>query len=148
MNVPRVVLTGAGLGLCPFAPGTVASAVTAVLGWWLLSVSVWAVALAGLVAVVLGCWASRVEQLRGDPGSVVIDEVAGQLLALLGAGSADPLWVLAGFALFRVFDIAKPGLVGWADRQTGPLWVMADDIIAGLLTAISLLAARHLAGLP
>jgi phosphatidylglycerophosphatase A len=79
---------------------------------------------------------------------VVIDEVAGQMVALLGA-TWRPSWagLLIAFALFRLFDIAKPGPVGWADRRSGSLYVMADDLIAGglaaagtaiLLTAIAL----------
>lgn len=72
-----------------------------------------------------------------DPGEIVIDEVAGQLVALLplAGGRARP-WALAtGFALFRVLDIVKPGPVGWADRKAGSFGVMGDDLIAGGLAA-------------
>lgn len=148
MSVARMVLTAGGLGLCPRVPGTLASAVTAALGYALLTVSVWAVALAALAAVALGWWALRAETVEGDPGSVVIDEVAGQLLALLGAGGADPWLVLLGFALFRLFDIVKPGPVGWADRQSGVVGLMGDDIIAGVFAAAALVGLRHFAGLP
>ena len=81
-----------------------------------------------------------------DPSEIVIDEVAGQWIALLpiafGAANAGvgvtalwPGWV-AAFVLFRLFDIWKPGPVGWADRRHGPLGVMLDDVIAGVLAAI------------
>jgi phosphatidylglycerophosphatase A len=81
-----------------------------------------------------------------DPSEIVIDEVAGQWIALLpvmiGASHAGasvlalwPGWVLA-FAAFRLFDITKPGPVGWADRQQGPLGVMLDDVIAGIMAAL------------
>ena len=46
-----------------------------------------------------------------------------------------PGWISA-FVLFRLFDIWKPGPVGWADRKSGPLGVMLDDIIAGLMAAL------------
>ncbi|NNK79032.1 MAG: phosphatidylglycerophosphatase A, partial [Litoreibacter sp.] len=79
------------------------------------------------------------------------DEVAGQWIALLpvsvgamhsGAGFWA-LWpgVLTAFVMFRLFDIWKPGPVGWADRKTGPVGVMLDDLIAGLLAAIVVMAA-------
>jgi phosphatidylglycerophosphatase A len=85
-----------------------------------------------------------------DPSEIVIDEVAGQWLAIWAisypAWSHDiaisalwPGWV-AAFALFRLFDIWKPGPVGWADRKTGPMGVMLDDVIAGILAALGVAA--------
>ena len=76
----------------------------------------------------------------------MIDEVAGQWVALFpvsyGAMFAGvpitalwPGWVV-GFLAFRLFDILKPGPVGWADRRDDPLGVMLDDVIAGALAAL------------
>jgi phosphatidylglycerophosphatase A len=48
------------------------------------------------------------------------------------------------FALFRLFDITKPGPIGWADRHGGAFWVMADDVLAGAAAALILLAVRAL----
>lgn len=90
-----------------------------------------------------------------DPSWIVIDEVAGQFVALLpvslGAAAAGapvlalwPGW-LAAFLAFRLFDIWKPGPVGWADRQGGALGVMLDDLIAGALAAIAVAAGAGLA---
>ena len=84
----------------------------------------------------------------------MIDEVVGQWVALmplsLGLWAAGapahlfpwPGWV-GGFVLFRLFDIWKPGPVGWADRRKGPTGVMLDDVVAGVLAAlvVTLLAA-------
>jgi nicotinamide-nucleotide amidase len=81
-----------------------------------------------------------------DPSEIVIDEVAGQFVALwpvsfgaefAGVGFLD-LWpgIVTAFLAFRLFDIWKPGPVGWADRQEGALGVMADDLIAGWLAAL------------
>ena len=77
---------------------------------------------------------------------MVIDELAGQWIALLpiaiGATHAQvsfwALWpgVLTAFVAFRLFDILKPGPVGWADRRDDPLGVMLDDVIAGVFAAI------------
>jgi phosphatidylglycerophosphatase A len=73
---------------------------------------------------------------------VVVDEAAGQSLAL--AAASGWLGVVLAFALFRLFDVAKPGPVGWADRQPGPLGVMGDDLIAGALAAAALLLMEAL----
>jgi len=109
------------------------------------------VALVAGIAVTfgLGYWATKIET-KGkddhDPSEIVIDEVAGQWIALLpvsiGATHANAnlwdLWpgVLAAFLLFRLFDIWKPGFVGWADRKGDALGVMLDDVIAGVFAAI------------
>lgn len=101
------------------------------------------------LALVLGWWATAQEtqgKADHDPSEIVIDEVAGQWIALLpvmiGASHAGagllalwPGWVTA-FVAFRFFDITKLGPVGWADRQHGPLGVMLDDVIAGILAAL------------
>uniref|UniRef100_UPI0025D95FA8 phosphatidylglycerophosphatase A family protein n=1 Tax=Roseobacter sp. TaxID=1907202 RepID=UPI0025D95FA8 len=84
----------------------------------------------------------------------VIDELVGQWIALLPLSYAAwsmgismlvmwPGWI-AAFALFRLFDIWKPGPVGWADRRGDALGVMLDDVIAGVFAALGVLA---LAGL-
>jgi phosphatidylglycerophosphatase A len=65
----------------------------------------------------------------------VIDEFAGQWIAMLPLATATPLGLLAAFALFRLLDITKPGPIGWADRQHGAAGVMADDLIAGAIAA-------------
>jgi phosphatidylglycerophosphatase A len=112
-----------------------------------------------LVATLVGFWSvPRYLRMTGgeDPSEVVIDEVAGQLLALSFTviplwqhGVADlalaawPGWV-APFLLFRLFDIWKPWLVGRADRMQGAAGVMLDDLWAGLFAGLGSVA---LAGL-
>ncbi len=132
------IACGFGAGLVPWAPGTVGSAV-ALLPWLVLRELPLPLYL-GLVALafVAGTWAARVSAVRlglADPGVIVIDEFVGQWLALV---SAPPGWlaVLAGFALFRLFDVWKPWPVSWADRRVkGGLGVMLDDALAGLMAA-------------
>ncbi|RAI56269.1 phosphatidylglycerophosphatase A family protein [Roseicella frigidaeris] len=139
-----LVATLGGIGRLRPAPGSWGSA--AVLPAALLGPG-WCLGL-GLLLTLLGYWASlRLlgEDAPADPGWVVVDEGAGQLLTLaaLPAGAGLPGVALA-FLLFRLFDITKPGPVGWADRQHGARGIMLDDLIAGGLAALPLLALRGL----
>jgi phosphatidylglycerophosphatase A len=101
------------------------------------------VGLAGLVVLAAGIPAAESycrASAKSDPSEVVIDEVAGQLLAL---ALVPPDWLsyALGFLFFRVFDILKPGPIGWADRKIkGGLGVMLDDVIAGVLAGLLLYA--------
>ena len=142
MNLARMVAGGCGTGFAPVAPGTVASAAAVLVGAALLLVSPWLVAAAAMLAIAAGFWAVPRAGVEGDPGWVVIDEFAGQWIALLALSQVSLVGLLAGFALFRLFDIVKPGPVGWADRQHGVFGVMMDDVIAGVLAALLLAAVR------
>jgi len=151
MNRLAVLLaTSLGAGYFPVAPGTAGSAVGVVI--YLLTRHRSAPEQIGLLAVisVVGVWAASVAARhfeRDDPGPVVIDEVAGQLLTLLltgvGVGGA-----IVGFFLFRVLDIFKP----WPARQFeslhGGLGIMADDLMVAvygnLLMRLFVLAAARL----
>jgi phosphatidylglycerophosphatase A len=79
------------------------------------------------------------EEYGEDPSQAVIDEVAGQWIALF-AIPASPLAVLLAFILFRIFDILKPGLVDRAQRLPGGWGIMADDVLAGVFANLSLRA--------
>lgn len=125
-----------GAGLLPKVPGTWGSAAALPFAWGLMAAGGPFLLLAAAIACfAIGWWASAVYVgLTGadDPGEVVIDEVAGQWLVLLAA-PLDPASYLAGFALFRLFDIWKPWPVRWADRRVGGgLGIMLDDVLAGL----------------
>lgn len=144
MSPAVAVASLCGIGRMRLAPGTWASLAVlpaALLGpWWCLAL--------GVGFTLIGLWAvSRLPEARQDPGWVVVDEAAGQCLALaaLPAG-ASFWWVLAGFLLFRAFDILKPGPVGWADRMEGSFGVMLDDVLAGLMAAGLLGLGRLAAG--
>ena len=140
-----LVASGGGLGRVPAAQGTVASAVATVLGAGLLAASPWALAAAVVAATLCGVWAVRAAGAgEADPGWVVIDEVAGQWIALLALPRPSAVWLIAAFLLFRLLDIAKPGPIGWADRRHDAFGVMADDVIAGGVAALLLLGARAL----
>jgi len=134
------VATLGGVGRAPVAPGTVASAITA-LALWLLSPPPLTLAVLLIVVTGLGTWAAdEAERALGDrdPGMIVVDEVAGMMLAVL-AVPATPVALLAGFLLFRVFDVVKPFPANVAQRLPGGLGVMVDDLVAGLY-ALALLA--------
>jgi phosphatidylglycerophosphatase A len=138
----RIIASGFGCGYAPLAPGTVASAITLLPGVLLLQISPALPTLAALLATLVGLWAIRAARIEGDPGWVVIDEVAGQLLALCGLARATLPGVLAAFCVFRLLDVIKPGPIAWADRQGGAAGIMADDLIAGAITAGVLWAVR------
>ena len=90
-----------------------------------------------LIVCVLGIRAATLYEAvtgRKDAKEIIIDEVAGQWIALLVV-PLDWRWWLAAFCLFRLFDILKPGPVKMAEGFSGGLGVMADDIVAGVLAA-------------
>ncbi len=138
MTSARLIASGLGLGWLPAAPGTWAS-LAALLPAAAIQYAggPLALAIAMVAAAFLGLWAIRAcGETEDDPGWIVIDEVAGQWLALVPAALDWRLYV-AGFALFRLFDIAKPWPVGWADRALpGAAGIMVDDLLAGIYAAI------------
>ena len=148
------IATCGPVGDIPIAPGTFGSAVGLglVVGFQELPLDgVWqTVALATLEAIVLavgiGC-AGKAEVFfrRKDPGQVVIDEVAGQVLTLLPVASWGRVtwkWLLAGFLLFRIFDIIKPPPARNLERLPGGWGIMMDDCAAGLYSLAALMIYR------
>ena len=135
------VATVAYCGYFPFAPGTVGSAaglVVYLLVWWTHSPILELGLIAGLFAA--GVWAgTTAERFFGgiDPGPIVIDEVVGMLitLAFIPVGWSG---MLAGFVLFRIFDVLKPFPAGRLESLHGGLGVMADDAMAGIYSNVCL----------
>ena len=153
----RLIATGFGLGYLRPAPGTWASAATVALGYGLHRVGHFPlVAAAAALAVVVAFWSvSRFTAglEAKDKSEIVIDEVAGQLIALCATSGGFwfagmpasvfpwPAWVIP-FLFFRLFDIWKPWIIGRADRRTDSVGVVLDDIWAGIFAALaSILAA-------
>jgi phosphatidylglycerophosphatase A len=166
----KLIATAGGLGYLPLMPGTFGSLagvglyvlgifVAAHFGWSHGSTAQWNASApmdgpAGLwIAVIItvlissvGVWAAGCEErasARKDPQHVVIDEVSGQLITFVVALS--PLnwkYCLAGFILFRAFDIAKPFPVRQAESLPGGWGIMADDWLAGLYAALGLWILR------
>lgn len=126
-----------GVGYLKPAPGTFGSLAALPLAWgvfWLTG-STAAIYLSACLLFLLGVWATAVYQHRTgkmDPKEVVIDEVAGQMLLLAGLPQTVTAYV-AGFILFRLFDVLKPWPVSYFDRRVkNAFGVMMDDICAGL----------------
>ena len=161
MTLSRLVSIGFGLGLLRPAPGTWGS-IGAIIAGILIDyyLGFWVLVGATILAILAGFWACNAElhdRPGADPSEIVIDEVAGQWIALLfpafafwrmgmtdWATAAYPGWV-AAFVFFRLFDIWKPWLVGRADRRGDPAGVMIDDLWAGLFAGIAVVIAAGIA---
>jgi phosphatidylglycerophosphatase A len=131
------------------APGTAGSAV-ALLVLWLVPFSRSGLVFYFVAVTVLGVWAAHVAEpvLGGkDPGAIVIDEVAGMTLSVL-ALPLTPAFLVAGFLLFRVFDVIKPPPARQSQRFRGGIGVVIDDLIAGLYALAVLAGARALFAWP
>ncbi|MGL4281741.1 MAG: phosphatidylglycerophosphatase A family protein [Albidovulum sp.] len=161
MTLPRLIATLFGVGLMRPAPGTWGSAVAIALGVaidHLLGFPALLVATA--LVIPLGYWAVAGTVAASDdkdPSEIVIDEVAGQWIALLfpafafwWRGMEDwwlmayPGWV-AAFVFFRLFDIWKPGPAGRADRRHTAAGTMEDDLWAGLFAGLATVIAAGIA---
>ncbi len=142
--------TGCGIGLCPVAPGTVASLLGPVLiwGWQSLHRSVIEGVGVFVIAVLLGVAAAGREARRcgrTDPGHVVCDELAAFPIVFVGIDVVSA-WHVAvlGFIWFRVFDIWKPWPIHRLERLPRGWGIMADDLMAGVFAATALHATRWL----
>ena len=142
------IATGLGSGLFPVAPGTAGSTVALGLFWVTTRSGVgWLPVLAFAVLVLAGLWSAgaAARQLgQKDPGAIVIDEFAGQFLALLALPHSWRVLV-AGFLLFRLFDIIKPPPARRFEALPGATGIMADDLVAGLYVNLLLQVAVRLA---
>ncbi len=152
----RAIATFFGAGYLRPAPGTWGSALAVALA---VGIDRWlgfpVLVAATLLVTAAGFWAvaGALASPQDDPSEFVIDEVAGQWLALLfpaavfwrqgledWAAVAWPGWV-AAFLYFRLFDIWKPWLVGRLDRRGGAAGVMGDDLVAGIFAGIAVMAS-------
>lgn len=157
--IAHLIGTVLGVGYIRPAPGTWGSLVALPLAWLLhVAGGVFLLATGILVACLAGWWATRAMTQGADdhdPSEIVVDELAGQWIAILPLSYAAtrhdldilalwPGWVSA-FLLFRLFDIWKPGPVGWADRRGDAMGVMLDDIIAGVIAALGVVVLAAIA---
>ena len=155
----KLIATFFYVGLIRPAPGTWGSAAAIPVGYLIHVAGGFPALLAATIAVFFIGWWATIRETHGkedhDPSEIVIDEVAGQWIALLPLSGGlwhagvDP-WVfpypgwIAAFLLFRLFDIWKPGPVGWADRKSTAFGVMFDDVIAGVMAAIVVAFAAYI----
>jgi phosphatidylglycerophosphatase A len=148
-------------GLIKPAPGTWGSLAALPFAYLMLWAGwgIWALMIACLVIFILGWWATFEETKDKDdhdPGEIVIDEVVGQWLALSPLFLFNTMFNMSdktgfhstgfyisfalAFGLFRLFDILKPWPVSWADKKSTPFGVMFDDVLAGIMAAITMVA--------
>lgn len=133
------VATLGGIGRVSGAPGTLGTLATLPLCWVVMHAgTAWHILTLAIV-VVVGTWAAHRSALlldHKDPKEVVVDEMAGMLLTMVGAPEGW-LGLLIGFLAFRLFDIWKPWPVNWFDRTVPGGWgIMADDLVAGVYAGL------------
>ena len=132
---------GFGTGLSPVAPGTFGTLAAIPLYWALSGLPASIYALVALAVTVAGVWICGRSSARlgvHDHPGIVWDEIAGYLITMTLAPKGWP-WMLAGFALFRFFDILKPQPIRWLDRNLdGGLGIMLDDALAGVFAFAAL----------
>lgn len=130
---------GFGTGFAPAAPGTFGS-LLGILVYFILQLFSWQIQLALLaafiiIAVVLAHFAAKIMG-QEDPGAIVIDEIAGQVVALWGVAFTLPN-VIAAFVLFRFFDILKPYPIKILEKKVpGGAGIVVDDLVAGIYARI------------
>jgi len=133
-SVALAVGTVGGAGFFPIAPGTVGSAIGVAV--YLLTArwpAAWQIGLLAAISLI-GTWGATGTARalgREDPGLVIVDEVAGQLLTLLLTG-VGVVGAIAGFFIFRILDIVKPWPARNFEALHGGVGIMADDLMAGL----------------
>jgi len=140
-----VLATWFGCGMSPLAPGTVGTLGAIPLYLAVVQGGRASVVAAAVVIAGIGVWAASVvarERRESDPQIVVIDEVAGLLVTMIPFASFSWSALAVGFVAFRLADIVKPWPVRWLDRLPGGWGIVLDDIGAGALAALALVALQ------
>jgi len=145
MKLKRMILSCFGIGFIPFAPGTFGSILplAAFLSihyfWPMRFISIFfllaAMIISSVLCVIYAGHAEKAEDKK-DPGWIVIDEVAGQAVALLPAAMTSGkvlVSAIAAFVLFRLFDIFKPSPIREMEHLDGGFGILADDLVAGVM---------------
>ena len=145
------IATGFGSGFSPKAPGTIGSLAALPLIWifHLDQWTTWEVVIWIFLVCAVGLWATakteKIWKTHDDP-RIVVDEFAGMFITLAWFPFDLP-HVLSGFLLFRLFDIWKPGPIGYIDEHAPGAWgTFFDDILAGAFAAALIFGGRRLIG--
>lgn len=144
--LPKLLATSFGAGFLPVAPGTWGAIVAVILWlplylWATPAVTVTVTVTAAIIYFLVGMWASNIaEKYWGkDPVVACADETVGQWISLIPVTCLCPWWeILLSLGLFRLFDIYKPLGIRSLERIPGGLGMMADDILAGIYSAVIL----------
>ena len=133
--LPRLVATLGGLGLVPLAPGTVASLVAVVAYFLLYQINSYLPLWFLIFLIPIAIWGSgkyEASTNRQDPQEIVVDEWVGQFICFIGI-EPSPSALVAGFVLFRIFDIIKLPTVRRLEELPNGVGVVADDVAAGII---------------
>ncbi len=148
-KIAMFLATGFYAGKSPFAPGTVGTLVGVpfALVFLIIPPPFYGVYVVGLIllAIFIADQAEKILKAK-DPGCIVIDEIAGYVVAL-SIVPVNVISLVAGFFIFRFFDIVKVGPTRYFEKNfSGGAGVVLDDVMAGILTAV-VLRGLHLAGI-
>lgn len=136
-----LIASGLGLGYAPLIPGTFGTLLGVLIYYFLGQRQWWLVILITILIFLIAVWSSHQAEkimFTRDPQVVTIDEVAGYLVTMLSFPN-NWKWLLAGFVLFRVFDIIKPWPASYFDNVSRRGFaVVMDDIVAGIYANICL----------
>ncbi len=141
------IATWFGCGYFPWGPGTAGSVAALAIAYALAVLAHWRpinFALLSLAVLPIGIWSAGItarELKKKDPGIVVVDEVLGQWITLVGATTFNWKSWLAALCLFRLFDIWKPQPARRLEALPSGLGIVADDVMAGVYGALVLFAA-------
>ena len=149
-NPWHFLATGFGSGLSPIIPGTMGTVAAIPLYLLMVQLPFTVYLLLTLVAALIGitiCQKTSDDMGVHDHGSIVWDEFVGFWITMAIAPVVSWQWVLAGFVLFRFFDMVKPWPISWLDKHVhGGLGIMIDDILAGFMAMIALWGLGHWLG--
>lgn len=150
-NPWHLLATGFGSGLAPIVPGTVGTLAAIPLYWVLAQLPFLLYLLAIVIAAIIGvtiCQKTSDDMKVHDHGSIVWDEFVGFWITMAIAPTISWRWILAGFILFRFFDMLKPWPISWLDKHvSGGFGIMIDDIVAGFMAMICLWFVGYWLGL-
>lgn len=154
-NPWHLLATGFGSGLSPVVPGTMGTLASVpfylLLAQLPLMLYIVVVIAASLIGIKI-CQVTSDDMQVHDHGSIVWDEFAGfwitmLIVPVLQLPVFEWKWLLAGFVLFRFFDMVKPWPIGWLDKCVhGGLGIMLDDLVAGVMSALALALVGYWAG--
>ena len=135
-SAARFVATGGPVGSMPVAPGTFGTLLGLPICFGLSRIDLTHAVICCVFLIGVAVWsAHRAEKIIGarDPGGIVIDEIAGMAVTLVGLPFTVKSAVL-GFMVFRLLDIVKPPPVGYLDRKlSGGIGIVTDDVAAGVI---------------
>lgn len=133
--LPRLVATLGGLGLVPLAPGTAASLISVLAYFLLYQVNAYVPLCFLIFLMPIAIWSSGKYEAsvnRQDPPEIVVDEWVGQFICFIGV-EPRPSTLIAGFCLFRIFDIIKLPPVRRLEGLPGGMGIVGDDVAAGIM---------------